>query len=97
MAATLSVIDGVSNTIRTTTPLPINQPHSDSSQPGHKLHLHHCFPGHWHSVGGQRRDRYSILSGIALIGNSPSALAVNSLTNRIYVTDNATRWACGRD
>jgi YVTN family beta-propeller protein len=85
----LSVIDGVSNTIRTTTALPSNNLTAIAVNPvTNFIYITTQNIGIVMAVNGTT-DTLS-LSGIALIGGSPLALAVNSLTNLIYVTDNAT-------
>ena len=84
----LAVIDGVTNTITTTTTLPINGLTAIAVNPVTNFIYVTCSPGvgTLFAVNGAT-DTLS-LSGITLIGSGPQALAVNSLTNRIYVTDN---------
>jgi YVTN family beta-propeller protein len=81
----LSVIDGVSNTIRTTTPLTIDNILTAIAINPVTNFIYITAPGTLIAVDGAT-DR---LPQLALIGGGPLALAVNSLTNRIYVTDNA--------
>ena len=85
----VSVIDGVSNTVVTTTGLPSNNLTAIAVNPvTNFIYITTQSIGIVMAVNGAT-DALP-LSGIALIGGSPSALAVNSLTNLIYVTDNAT-------
>ena len=85
----VSVIDGVSNTVVTTTALPSNNLTAIAVNPvTNFIYITTQSIGIVMAVNGAT-DTLA-LSGIALIGGSPSALAVNSLTNRIYVTDNGT-------
>ena len=97
MANFVTVIDGESNTIRTTTALPINGLTAIAVNPVTNFIYITSSPGTGALYGVNGATDTLSLSGIALIGNSPLALAVNSLTNRIYVTDNAEARPCSRE
>ena len=84
----LTVIDGASNTIRTTTQLPLNGLTAVAVNPVTNFIYVTATPGVGTLFAVNGATDTLLLSNIALIGNSPLALAVNSLTNRIYVTDN---------
>ncbi len=84
----LTVIDGASNTIRTTTPLPDNGLTAIAINPvTNFIYVTDTSGG---GVVIAVDGKTDAVSGTVPVGNSPKALAVNSLTNRIYVTDSAT-------
>lgn len=86
--AAVTVIDGATNTIRTTTQLLLNGLTAIAVNPVTNFIYITASQGTGTLFAVNGTSDTLSLSGIALIGGYPSAVAVNSLTNRIYVTDN---------
>ena len=82
----VSVIDGVSNTVVTTTVLSSSNLKAIAVNPVTNFIYIADGAGAVIALSGATNT----VSGTITVGNNPSALALNSLTNRIYVTDNAT-------
>ena len=84
----LDVIDGLSDTLRTTTPLASSGLSAIAVNPvTNFIYVTETSSGGAVIAVNGATDT---VSGTVPVGNSPKALAVNSLTNRIYVTDSAT-------